>query len=91
MSTPKTLPSPFPPLSEEHLASLHEYAADWCLSHGVVVRGTGLSALQAPITLLPSSYPRKAFDSALSIQPLFNELVHKVANNAEWLGSVAEK
>lgn len=41
----------------------------------------------APFVLLPSVFPRREFLKALEIQPLVNELVHKIANNYEFLKS----
>lgn len=38
-----------------------------------------------PFTLLPSSFPRKNFEKAKSIQILLNELIHKVAHNDNFL------
>lgn len=40
-----------------------------------------------PITLLPSSFPRKSFLTVKSVQTLLNELIHKVAYDKEFLTS----
>lgn len=39
----------------------------------------------APFVLVPSTFPRKEFEKAVEMQPLVNELVHKIANNHEFL------
>lgn len=39
----------------------------------------------APFVLVPSSFPRREFEKAVELQPLINELVHKIANNYEFL------
>ena len=39
----------------------------------------------APFMLLPSSFPRREFEKSLKLQPLINELIHRVANNYEFL------
>lgn len=38
-----------------------------------------------PITLLPSSFPKKAFLATKNVQTLLNELIHKVAYDKEFL------
>lgn len=44
-----------------------------------------------PFTLLPSPFPKKEFDKAVRIQPLLNQLIHKVAHNHEFLKEVLQK
>jgi glutathione synthase len=39
----------------------------------------------APFMLLPSAFPRREFEKSLNLQPLVNELIHRVANNYEFL------
>ena len=39
----------------------------------------------APFLLLPSPFPRDEFDKVCKIQPLLNELMHKVAHDNEFL------
>lgn len=40
-----------------------------------------------PFTLIPSSFPKKAFLLVKNVQILLNELIHKVAYNKEFLTS----
>ncbi|XP_011706691.1 PREDICTED: glutathione synthetase-like isoform X2 [Wasmannia auropunctata] len=40
-----------------------------------------------PVTLLPSSFPRKPFLTVKNVQTLLNELIHKVAHDKEFLTS----
>lgn len=40
-----------------------------------------------PITLLPSSFPRKSFLATKNVQTILNELIHKVAYDKEFLES----
>ena len=42
----------------------------------------------APFVLLPSPFPRREFEKAIKLQPLINELVHKIACNHEFLEEV---
>lgn len=39
----------------------------------------------APFVLLPSPFPRVQFQKSVKVQPLLNELVHKVANDKEFI------
>ena len=39
----------------------------------------------APFLLLPSPFPRDEFDKVCKIQPLLNELMHKVAHDNDFL------
>lgn len=38
-----------------------------------------------PFTLLPTSFPRRSFETAKSIQTLLNQLIHKVAYDKEFI------
>lgn len=44
-----------------------------------------------PFTLLPSMFPRAEFQRAVTIQPVLNELTHRVSNDYEFLFSCLEK
>lgn len=39
----------------------------------------------APFVLLPSTFPKSEFDRAVQLQPIINELFHKVAHSYEFL------
>lgn len=39
----------------------------------------------APFILLPSSLPRREFDKSVRLQPILNELTHKVAHDEAFL------
>lgn len=45
----------------------------------------------APFVLLPSTFPRKEFERAVAIQPILNELMHKVAYDYDFLLSSLKK
>lgn len=85
-----TLPSVIPlPLSNDVLQEIIDKAKDWALMHGACMRSkTNFSkdSLQfAPFVLLPSAFPRVEFNKAVEIQTILNELMHKVAHNADFL------
>lgn len=84
------LPSIVPlPVCREELEELVEKAKDWALMHGACMRSkTNFNRdalLFAPFVLFPTAFPRQEFNKAVEIQPILNELMHKVAHNPEFL------
>lgn len=77
------------PLPVEVLRELVEKAKDWALMHGVLLRSkTNFSkdeALFAPFALLPSSFPRKAFENTCEIQLILNKVMHAAAHDYDFL------
>ena len=70
-------------------------ALDFAFCHGLVLRkpleesetDAELTTLTThlPFALYPTSFPREAFQKAVSIQPLFNTLYQRVANDYDFL------
>ncbi|XP_071568213.1 glutathione synthetase [Temnothorax nylanderi] len=91
MSTCRLEPCIQLPLSEEELKESVDKAKDWALMHGISMRSRknfNKDQVQVlPLTLLPSSFPRKAFLAVKDVQTLLNELIHKVAHDKEFLTS----
>ncbi|KAF9982270.1 hypothetical protein BGZ65_003049, partial [Modicella reniformis] len=88
-------------LSEEQLQILKDAALDFALSHGLVVRlppaskDSAVSTVadgvtNAPISLFPTLFPTKAFNDAVRIQPLFNQLVHDISQDDAFLKEIME-
>lgn len=73
------------PLEHKTLVNVIEKAKDWALMHGVGMRDKkhfNKDVIQiAPFVLLPSPFPRTEFDKAIELQPILNELMHKVAHD----------
>nr|XP_018903512.1 PREDICTED: glutathione synthetase-like [Bemisia tabaci] len=71
------------------LIDLVQKTKDWALMHGAGMRSKNNysdDALQfAPFTLLPSVFPRNEFHQVVQMQTVFNELIHKVAHNRQFL------
>jgi len=87
------VPSYPPSLDPKALSFLLTSLKDYCLSHGITVRPSKSSegdhvACHAPVTLFPSVFPRNAWEQALHIQTTYNLLYAKIANDADWLGSI---
>lgn len=88
-SIPK-LPSALPlPIPDEQLRNVVQKAKDWALMHGAAMRSKNNfseDSLQfAPFILIPSAFPRKEFIKAVELQPILNELMHRVAHNRLFL------
>ncbi|XP_011706690.1 PREDICTED: glutathione synthetase-like isoform X1 [Wasmannia auropunctata] len=79
------------PLPKEKLKESVDKAKDWALMHGISIRSRknfNKDQVQVlPVTLLPSSFPRKPFLTVKNVQTLLNELIHKVAHDKEFLTS----
>eukprot|EP00271_Cylindrocystis_brebissonii_P007597 TRINITY_DN21175_c0_g1_i1.p1 TRINITY_DN21175_c0_g1~~TRINITY_DN21175_c0_g1_i1.p1 ORF type:complete len:714 (+),score=87.55 TRINITY_DN21175_c0_g1_i1:209-2350(+) len=86
----------------DHLAAsrLVDDALTWAALHGLVVGdsriegsgehpGTGI--VHAPISLLPTPFPRALFDHAYSLAPYFNELADAVSEDGEFLQSTLKR
>ncbi|EDO33034.1 predicted protein [Nematostella vectensis] len=74
-------------LTTDDVQNLAGSAADFLMGNGVLYRSKS-SADQvehAPFMLFPTPYPRKLFDQAKAVQKDFNELVHKVSLDHEFL------
>lgn len=77
------------PVDEAKLLEVVEKAKDWAIMHGAAMRSKtdfNPDALQfAPFILTPSSFPRKEFEKAVTLQTTLNELMHAVAHDEEFL------
>ncbi|KAK3838173.1 MAG: glutathione synthase [Linnemannia gamsii] len=93
-------------LNEEQLQILKDAALDFALSHGLVVRPppsahTGNTdsqdaatlqggVINAPVALFPTPFPVMAFNNAVKIQPLYNQLVHDISQDDAFLKEIME-
>lgn len=87
------LPQWPPAVSDAQVTALVGQVTDYALAHGIVYRPTGRApssthAHHAPISLLPSPFPREAFFSALELQPMLNQLYAAVALDDDFLAKV---
>ncbi|KAG7205148.1 hypothetical protein KM043_005517 [Ampulex compressa] len=83
------------PLPADKLEEIIDKAKDWALMHGMCMRSKvkfNRDVLQyAPFVLLPSPFPRKEFNEACQIQPMLNLLMHKVAQDFNFLRETLEE
>ncbi|KAJ3032877.1 hypothetical protein HDV00_007011 [Rhizophlyctis rosea] len=94
------LPPYPPPLSPDRLAELQGHAIDWAVAHGLVVRAPAQLVTEAaasapvvthaPFALFPSPFPKEAYNQAVELQPLYNELVDVMSLDGEFLRGVME-
>ncbi|KAF9924300.1 hypothetical protein FBU30_005695 [Linnemannia zychae] len=86
-------------LSEGQLSILKDAALDFALSHGLVVRPSSAGndvatsqggVINAPIALFPTPFPINAFNEAIKIQPLYNQLVHSISQDDAFLKDIME-
>lgn len=77
------------PLDEEVLSELIGKTKDWALMHGVQFRTktcTNPDVIPfASFALLPTVCKAEDFKKVVSIQPVLNEMVHKIAHNKDFL------
>lgn len=74
---------------KDHEALVVE-AVDWAAAHGMLVRPRGTQFDHCPFSLLPTPFPRGAFEAALALGPLFGTLTDAVARDTKWLHKTLE-
>ncbi|XP_045461190.1 glutathione synthetase-like isoform X2 [Harmonia axyridis] len=87
---PVYLPNAIPlPIADEELREIVDKSKDWAVMHGAAMRNKNSfckDAVQiAPFSLIPSCFPRKEFNKAVALQPILNELMHRVAHDQLFL------
>ncbi len=83
-----------PQLTEDQLEDLHLKAATYALAHGLLYLPVSprpplpTSAIHAPLSLIPSPFPRRLFEFSQRIQSTYNVLYSKIAMDEEFLDRV---
>lgn len=76
-------------ISKEHLSTLVRCVRDWQCQHGslLLVPPTPGKNIARPIgaTLFPSNFPKRCYEEACKLQPIFNKLYAAIAEDEEWL------
>lgn len=67
-------------LDSEDLARISAEARDWALTNGLLLDGQ-----PAPLALFPSHFPRGLYQRAMDLMPTFNEMVHTIAQDIDFL------
>lgn len=83
---------PFPELPSEQEKELVESLLQWSLGNGLTMYPPKFELYQAnvaPITLFPTPIPRRAFNDAIEIQKVFQQLYcNIVSQNKSWLHGI---
>lgn len=85
-----------PTLSDAETEHLVDTIKDWSAGNGLVIRPPasviateadpkGIAAINAPVTLFPSPFPRQCFAQALGVQTAYNELYAAVSRNEAFI------
>jgi glutathione synthase len=98
---PCPLPTWPPALTDAQQADLAHQAATYALAHGFTllpippkgerVPDIPTQVIAAPLSLLPTPFPRPAYVQAKSIQRLYNALYARVAMDWEFLDGIMEQ
>lgn len=99
MSSPRG--DPFPPtLDALERENLVQVIKDWSIAHGLAVRPPpavvsddpeGILAINAPVTLFPSPFPRDCFVEARATQKAYNELYANISRDEEFLSGIVQE
>lgn len=94
------MPGSYPPnLNKEDLHALRDTAIDYALANGLVVRPTvdkqvhfanNAAVTHAPISLFPTPFRRAEFEKAKRLQPIWNDLIHKLSQDDAFLNEIME-
>lgn len=91
-----------PPLKDEERKALIETVKDWSIGNGLAIRPpptviaaeadpNGIAAVNAPVTLFPSPFPRQCFVQGKSVQKTYNELYAAVTRDEEFIAQTVKE
>lgn len=93
----------FPPsVTDAERDSLVHAIKDWSIGNGLAVRPpsgfipasadpAGIAAINAPVTLFPSPFPRVCFEQAKAVQATYNELYASVSRDEDFLADTVKQ
>lgn len=94
----------YPPALDAGLETerLSQTIKDWSIANGLAVRPPpalvgqnqdpeGILAINAPVTLFPSPFPKSCFEEAKAIQTNYNELYARISQDEEFLGRLVQE
>lgn len=85
-----------PPLKQAEKDALVETVKDWAIANGLAVRSppavvptetdpAGITAINVPVTLFPTPFPRECFEQGRAVQKTYNELYAAVSRDEAFL------
>ena len=93
----------YPPnLKDPERKALIRTIKDWSIGNGLAIRPAptviaaeadpnGIAAVNAPVTLFPSPFPRQCFDQAKSVQKTYNELYAAVTKDEDFIAHTVKE
>ncbi|KAK1751654.1 hypothetical protein QBC47DRAFT_390655 [Echria macrotheca] len=91
----------FPPtLDAREREHLVQVIKDWSIAYGLAVRPPpavvnndpdGILAINAPVTLFPSPFPKSCFEEARAIQRAYNELYANISRDEDFLRDIVQE
>ncbi|KAF7556084.1 hypothetical protein G7046_g6409 [Stylonectria norvegica] len=91
-----------PSLKPEEREALVETIKDWSIGNGLAVRPPSaviaaeadpadITAINAPVTLFPSPFPRQCFEQGKQVQRVYNKLYASVSSDEEFLAQIVKE
>ncbi|KAM0281348.1 hypothetical protein ACHAQH_003616 [Verticillium albo-atrum] len=91
-----------PSLKQAERDDLVQTIKDWSIGHGLAVRPQpsvvssdvdpkGMLAINVPVTLFPSPFPRQCFEQARTVQKTYNELYAAISRDEAFLADAVKK
>ena len=91
-----------PDLNADEREALVRAIKDWSIGNGLAVRPpanviareadpTGIAAINAPVTLFPSPFPKLCFMQGKSVQKTYNELYAAVSRDEEFIAQIVKE
>ena len=93
----------YPPhLGDGEQENLVQTIKDWSIGNGLAVRPPpavisaetdprGITAVNAPVTLFPSPFPRQCFEQGKAAQQAYNELYAAASRDEEFLAQIVKE
>jgi hypothetical protein len=72
-------------VSQESIDRIVKQTTTWCGLNGLMYTDGKVTWTPAPLSLLPSSFSKRAFEYACRVQPIINKLVDKISRDRVFL------
>ena len=77
---------------EQQLANLVFDIKDWQVTHGMLLKYgpdvEHVNSVPIGVSLRPSPFPRRLFEEAQKLQPIYNRLYAAISEDEQWLSGV---
>lgn len=90
-----------PTLTDTEVQHLVDTVKDWSIANGLSIRPPpaviaaeadprGIAAINAPVTLFPSPFPKECFAQGQTVQTTYNELYSAVSRDEEFIAETVK-